>query len=471
MPLLLVIEDEEVLAKNIKRTLERLGHEVAVAGTCREGERLFAELAPDLTLLDLQLPDATGLELLPRLCGRDAHANVIIMTAYASVEDAVAAIKLGARDYLQKPLRMDDLRHAVTRALEERQLKTELSYYRSREAKDAAVESIVGRCAPIEDLRAKLRRLCALPPSAIPPTVLVSGETGTGKGLVARVLHYNGPRAARPFIEINCGAIPEHLVEAELFGHERGAFTDARAARIGLIQAADRGTLFLDELGALPLPIQVKVLKVIEEKTVRLVGGRSERPVDVQIIGATNADLEAMVRDGSFREDLYYRLRVATLAVPPLRERGDDVILLAVRLLEELAARYRAPRKRLSEDAERALRRYGWPGNVRELRNTLDRAVVFGEGEIIDAGALALPDAGRPWAPRLDVEVATTYALELPPGGIRFETLERSLLVQALKQAHGSQSGAARLLGMSRDTLRYRLEKFGIDPAAVGRGA
>jgi DNA-binding NtrC family response regulator len=467
MPTLLLIEDEEVLAKNIKRTLEKLGHEVTVAASGREGERLFGELKPDLTLLDLRLPDAGGLEILPRLRAAEPGANVIIMTAYASVEDAVSAIKLGARDYLQKPLHMEDLRHSVTRALEESQLRTEVTYFRSREAKGAGIDSIAGACAAIDELRGRVRRLCALPESAAPPTVLTTGETGTGKGLVARVLHYNGSRAERPFIEINCAAIPESLVESELFGHERGAFTDARTSKVGLFQAADRGTLFLDELGALPLPIQVKILKAIEEKTIRPIGSRSDRAVNVQVIAATNSDLESMVRAGSFREDLYYRLRVALLDVPPLRERGEDVLLLARRFLDELAARYRLPGKRLSAEAERLVCTYPWPGNIRELRNTLDRAVLFSESESIDAAELGLPE--RPHGPlKVSVDPGTGIEIDFPDAGIQFEELERAVIVKALQKAGGSQSGAARLLGMTRDTLRYRMEKFGIE-ATVGR--
>jgi two-component system, NtrC family, response regulator AtoC len=464
MASILIVEDEALLAKNIGRTLEKLGHSVAVAPTCGEGARLFGELRPDVTLLDLRLPDGSGLDLLVRLREQRAGADVLIMTAYATIEEAVSAIKLGARDYLQKPLHMEDVRHAVTRALEEGQLKTELSYYRSREARGATIDDIVGTCAPIEELRGKLRRLCALPASAAPPTVLLTGETGTGKGLIARVLHYNGARADRPFIEINCAALPESLVESELFGHERGAFTDARTAKAGLFQAAHRGTLFLDEIGCLPLGMQVKILKVIEEKTVRPVGGGSARTIDVQVIAATNGDLETMVRHGTFREDLYYRLCVAHLVVPPLRARGADVTVLARQFVRELCGRYRLPEKGLSPEAERCILQYAWPGNIRELRNTLDRAVLFGEGGPIGPAALGLPETGSAEI-KLGVDERGEVRLQIPDGGIVFDAVERALLVEALRRSGGSQSGAARLLGMTRATLRYRLEKFGIESA------
>ena len=469
MPTLLIVEDEEILGKNIRRALEKLGHAVSLAQTCGDAERLFSELNPDLTLMDLRLPDGSGLDLLAKLRAQSPSSQMIMMTAHATIEDAVRAIKLGAVDYLQKPLHMDDLRHAVTRALDENQLRTEVSYYRGREASGAALDAIAGGCAQIEELRGKVRRLCALPSDAVPPTVLVTGETGTGKGLLARVLHYNGPRAEKPFIEINCAAIPETLVESELFGHERGAFTDARTSKVGLFQAADRGTLFLDELGCLPIAIQVKILKAIEEKTIRPVGGRADRKIDVAVVAATNSDLEDMVRAGTFREDLFYRLSVARLSVPPLRDRGDDVALLARRFLIELAQRYRLPEKRLTPDAEAAIARYSWPGNVRELRNTLDRAVLFSEGDLIDARALALPDGAAAMASAPGA-AATNGEFVIPEGGLQFEDLERSLLVQALKKSGGSQTGAARLLGLSRDTLRYRLEKFGIDAASVREG-
>jgi DNA-binding NtrC family response regulator len=459
MARVLLIEDEAVLAKNIQRSLEKVGHTVTVAASGGEGERLFAEGPPDVTLLDLRLPDASGLDLLPRLRALDPGAAVLLMTAYATVEDAVRAIKLGAKDYVEKPLNLEDLRLTVARVLDERQLKQEVAYYRHREA--AALEALVGDCAAMVALRSKLARLASLPPEAVPPTVLITGETGTGKGLVARVLHHHGPRAERPFIEVNCAAIPENLVEAELFGYQRGAFTDAKTSKVGLFQAAHGGTLFLDEIGCLPPPVQVKILKAIEEKTVRAVGSRTEDTVDIQIVAATNRDLEAAVAEGGFREDLLYRLRVAPLVVSPLRERGDDVLLLARRFVAELVARYRLGGKRLTASAESAIRAYRWPGNVRELRNTLDRAVLFSEGELIDAAALGLPGA-KTAGLSMRADGGSDLEIEIPEGGIRFEDVERALLVSGLRKAGGSQTEAARLLGLSRDTLRYRMEKFGI---------
>ncbi len=466
MATILVVEDEEVLFRAIERTLDKLGHRVHWANRCAKGQELFNALHPDLTLLDLRLPDGSGLELLAHLRTLNPAANIILMTAYASIEDAVTAIKLGARDYLQKPLNMDDVRHAVTRALDEARLQTEVSYFRNREARGTGIDAIVGECPAIGEMRAKVHRLCMLPGDAAPPTVLITGETGTGKGLVARVLHYNGPRATQPFIEINCAAIPENLVESELFGPEKGAFTDAKVARVGLLQAADAGTLFLDEIGCLPLATQVKLLKAIEEKTIRPVGGNVDRFVDVHVIAATNTDLEEMVSAGKFREDLYYRLRVAVLHAPPLRERGDDLPFLAHRFLFEICERYRVPPARLAPDAEAEIRRYPWPGNIRELRNTLDRAVLFSEETTITISALGLPTPGSGWM-RWRIDRSGAPEVELPDGGIQFEELERAVILAALRKSGGRQIDAAKLLGMSRDTLRYRIEKFGIDLATL----
>jgi len=462
MATLLVIEDEDVLYEAIERALAKLGHQVHWANRIALGEQRFSEIRPDLTLLDLRLPDGNGLDLLAKLRALDPNALVIIMTAYASVEDAVAAIKLGALDYLQKPLNLDDLRHAVSRAFEEARLKTEVSYFRGRQARGAGFAALVGDCAGIDALRAKIERLCLLPADAAPPTVLITGETGTGKGLVARVLHYNGPRATRPFLEVNCAALPEALIESELFGHEKGAFTDAKAAQIGLFQAADSGTLFLDEVGCLPLSAQVKLLKVIEEKTVRPVGGRSERALDVHIIAATNGDLAAMSQAGTFREDLFYRLGVVVLHAPPLRQRGADILVLAHRVVAELCERYRQGPKQLSPEAQEALQRYGWPGNIRELRNTLDRAVLFTPGETIEPEALGLPHRAAGWL-RWRLADDGAVQVELPEGGIEFAALERGLIAAALAQTGGRLIDAAQLLSMSRDTLRYRIEKFGIE--------
>ncbi len=459
MASVLVVEDESVLAKNVKRALERMGHSVLTAGSGAEAERIFEESRPRLTLMDLRLPDRSGLDLLPEFLERAPSTQIIMMTAYASVSDAVEAIKMGACDYLQKPLNMDDLRHAVERALKEAQLETEVSYYRQRDARGAGLENMVGRCGALDSLRKKVHRLCTLPESATPPTILITGETGTGKGVLARTLHYNGPRADRPFVEVNCAAIPENLVESELFGHDRGAFTDAKESKLGLFRAADRGTLFLDEIGTLTTTTQVKILKAIEEKKIRPVGSQVDESVDIQIITATNSDLEEKVAGGEFREDLYYRLRVAALTLPPLRERGDDIEILANHFITELCEGYRIERRELTSAVVKALRGHPWPGNVRELRNTIDHALLFTESATLDVADLRLP---RPRSPAIQVDPDGSLSIDIPESGIQFEEIERALITQAMEKAGGNQSAAAKLLGMSRDTLRYRIEKFGV---------
>jgi DNA-binding NtrC family response regulator len=460
---ILLVDDDTVLVKNVGRALERSGHSVAIAFDSEEALRRVAEAPPDLILLDLRLPDGSGLDLLPKLLAKEPGVTVLMVTAYATVEDAVKAVKLGARDYLQKPLRLDDLRNAVARALSERSLQREVSYYRGRESEGARIEALIGHSESMVQLRAKLSRLGSLPDGVQPPTVLIQGETGTGKGLVARILHYSGPRAERPFIQVNCAAIPENLVEAELFGYQRGAFTDAKTSQPGLLRAADGGTFFLDEVGAVPLAVQAKILKVIEEKSVRQLGSSTEQSVDVHIIGATNRDLEDLVRQGLFRDDLLYRLRVAPLSIPPLRDRGNDVLLLARRFLAELVGRYRLGELTFSPDAEEAILAYRWPGNVRELANTLDRTVLFANSTQIGSADLGLPGPVAGGLVFRDAG-AGDFDIEIPDQGIRFEDVERAMIVSGLRKAGGSQSEAARLLGLSRDTLRYRIEKFGIPP-------
>lgn len=460
MSQILLIDDEQVLAKHIARSLERVGHSVTTASDAASGLRRAAEVPPDLILLDLRLPDGSGLDLLPKLLAQDPGVPVLMVTAYATVEDAVKAVQLGARDYLQKPLRLDHLRRAVARALGEKRLQHEVSYYRGREAEDARLEALLGQCEAIARLRAKVQRLNALPAGTRPPTILIQGETGTGKGLVARTLHYGGPRAQQPFIQVHCAALPEGLVEAELFGHLQGAFTDARTSKPGLFRAADGGSVFLDEIGAVPLAVQAKILKVIEEKSVRQLGASTEQSIDVQIIAATNRSLEDLVRDGQFRDDLMYRLRVASLSIPPLRERGGDVLLLARKFLGDFARQYRRGPLTFSPQAEAAIAAYAWPGNVRELCNTLDRSVLFADSNEIGTLELGLPGMGAGQL-RFGGGAAEPH-IEIPDAGLRLEDVERALIVSALRKAQGNQIQAARLLGLSRDTLRYRIEKFGI---------
>ena len=459
MPSLLIVEDEAVLARNLAKAFASRGFDVHQAATAGEARRLGAEVAPDVVLLDLRLPDGSGLDVLADLIAASPDLPVIIMTGHGSVADAVEAMKRGARDFVQKPLELEEIRLKVARAIGATRERREIAYYRERERLAA---TILGASDAIERLRAMVERIARATrgPGGAAPTVLLLGDTGTGKGHVARALHAAGGRHDGPFIEVNCTALPENLVEAELFGHERGAFTDAKIARAGLFETADGGTIFLDEIGHISHALQSKFLKVIEEKTVRRIGASVTRSVDVQVIAATSRDVEAAVRLGEFREDLYQRLAVAVLRIPPLRERRGDAVLLARHFLAEAARRYGSGPRSLSPEAEAAIAAHAWPGNVREVDNTMERAVLFSDAEPLGPDDLGLGPtlavAGRVGpGPSGDVQV------ELPETGLSLEAVERALLLAALDKAGGNQSAAARLLGISRDTLRYRMEKFG----------
>ena len=460
MPTLLIVDDETVLVRNLGKLFAREGFDVQPAANLAEAGRVVASTPLDIVLLDLRLPDGSGLDLLDTLRAGDPDLPVIMMTAYGSVADAVGAMQRGARDYVQKPFELDEIRLKVSRALRGTRQQREISYYRER---GAAAGTILGESAAAQRLRELVTRVGRMTagPGAPAPTVLLLGETGSGKGHVARALHAAGGRCDGPFIEVNCTALPENLVEAELFGHEKGAFTDAKTAHAGLFETAEGGTLFLDEIGHVSPALQAKFLKVIEEKTVRRIGATAARRIDVQIVAATNRDLEAAVRLGEFREDLYQRLSVAVIRIPPIRERDGDAVRLATALLADACRRYGVAPRRLSPEAEKVIANYPWPGNVRELANTMERAVLFSDNDPLPADDLGLPTAPAA-AGRVAVAPSGEIEIEFPERGLSLEAVERALLVRALDKASGNQSAAARLLGISRDTLRYRMEKFGL---------
>lgn len=454
MPSILVIDDELALVRQLRRALEVEGHQVATADTGSEAVGLLREGAPDLVLLDLRLPDASGLDVLREIREIDASVPVVLMTAYSSVQDAVEAMRRGANDYLPKPLDLEKLRHLVGELIARQRTARELDYHRSRDR--ARPTGLVSGDARVRKIFEQVERLAdaGLPPGKR-PAILLTGETGTGKGITARAIH--GLLGEGPFIELNCTAIPASLVEAELFGHERGSFTDARAARPGLFEAAEGGTVFLDEIGHLPADLQAKFLKVIEEKRVRRIGSTRDRPVDVHVIAATNRDLGEAVASGDFRADLYHRLQVLAFELPPLRERPADVSLLARHFCTELGHQYRGRAVDLGAGAESVLARYPWPGNVRELRNVIERALLLSSGDALEAADFEVLLHGA--APR-----GAPVAFQLPEGGVDLEKLEQELIRQALERTGGNRTRAAALLGLSRHALRYRLEKHGIDP-------
>jgi DNA-binding NtrC family response regulator len=392
-----------------------------------------------------------GIELLRRIREFDPSIAVVIMTAYGTIEGAVEAVKLGAFDYLKKPVDLEELKLLADRAREHSQLQLELSYHRRRAASDVPFGAVLGRSPAMRAVLEQARQIATLDET---PPVLVIGETGTGKGLVARTIHAGSRRASKPFIEVNCTALPATLMEAELFGHERGAFTDAKESRMGLFEAAEGGFLFLDEVGDVELSLQGKLLKAVEERTVRRVGGIRDRKIDVRILAATHRDLERESQRERFRRDLYFRLAVILLRLPPLRERGEDVLTLAQHFLRRFSAKYGKPVEQLDPRARDLLLAYPWPGNVRELSHVIERAVLWSKGPMLDVEHLALE------VPPEQVESGTGAAAG--PAGMALEQWERSLIEQALRESDGNRTRAAQRLGISRDTLRYRLKKYGI---------
>ena len=446
----LVVDDELTLGRNIRSYLIRQGYAVEHAATGHAALAALAAGPVDVVLLDLRLPDADGLDLLPEIQRLAPQAHVLILTAHGSIPSAVQAMRGGAIDYLAKPVALSELKERLGALVPaDRPRPTE------RSDRAHGLGLIRGESAAIVDLRARIARLLeAEAASGAPvPAVLVIGETGTGKELVAKALHTGSVRAAGPFVELNCSTLPAHLVEDELFGHERGAFTDAKDRKPGLIEAAQGGTLFLDEVGDLDPAVQVKLLKVLEERKVRRLGSVREIDVDVRIVAATNRPLESMVAEGLFRSDLYFRLRVVELQVPPLRARNGDVLGLARHFLAESAGRWRRDGLRFAPEAEAALAGHHWSGNVRELRNVVEQAALMVRGDVIDVPTLALsplPPADQPMSASSGTEP-----------DLSMEQAERGLLRQALDRTGGNVTAAAKLLGISRDTLRYRLQKHG----------
>jgi len=446
----LIVDDEQSLARSAKAFLADHGYEAEVAGTGEQALDLLAALQPDVVFADVRLPGMSGLDLLKRIHAFDPVIPVVMLTAYGSIEGAVEAVKLGAFDYVKKPVDLEELKLLADRARETRLLKEELSYYRRRATTDVGFDGLVGESRAVQAVLERARQVAALDET---PPVLLTGETGTGKGLLARAIHAAGPRATKPFIEVNCTALPATLMEAELFGHERGAFTDAKESKPGLVEAAEGGFLFLDEIGDVDLAVQGKLLRVIEERAVRRVGSVRERKVDVRIMAATNRDLERAVGEERFRKDLYFRLAVIVLEVPPLRERGEDALLLTEHFLREFNAKYGKVVRDLSAAARDLLLSYPWPGNVRELSHVIERAVLWSRGPTLDVEHLSLT---RPVAASDHGDAAK------PVDPATLPQWERTLIEQALRDAGGNQTKAAQRLGISRDTLRYRLKKFGL---------
>ncbi len=458
MASILVVDDEPSMREFLEILLAKEGHRVATAADAAAALRVAAEGEVDLVLTDLRLGAESGLEVLRAVKQAAPATEVVIMTAFATTENAIQAMKLGAYDYLLKPFKVDELRLVVQKALEHRALVQENRVLRHRVGeRGAADDRILGRSPAIEEVRQLVEKV-----AAARTTVLLTGESGTGKEVVARAIHAAGPRADLPFVAVNCGAIPEGLIESEFFGHQKGAFTGAGEARPGLFEVAGSGTLFLDEVGELPQPLQVKLLRALQERRIRRVGGTADIAISARILAATNRDLQEEVRAGRFREDLYYRLNVIQVRLPPLRERREDLPEFCRHFVARFAADLGRPPPVLSPEVVRLLEAHAWPGNLRELGNVLERAVTLASGDVLGPDVLP-PSLRAPGAP----PPAPADLPELPPEGLdlqaHLDAVERRVLEQALARTGGVKTEAAKLLAMTFRSFRYRLAKFGIE--------
>ncbi len=445
---MLVVDDEDLIRWSLRARLEEVGYDVDEAADGRSAlERVSGGV--DLVLLDFRLPDVDGLELLRRIKESHPETVVVLMTAHSTVQNAVEAIKAGAFHYVIKPFEMDEMMTVVEKALETTRLRREVRELRALQSEPFSLDRIIGESPPMRAVKALLQKIATTPAS----TVLLGGESGTGKDLASRSLHYSSDRAAGPFMHITCTALPESLLESELFGHEKGAFTDARQQKRGLFERAHRGTVYLDEIGDMTPALQAKLLRFLEEKTFKRVGGADDIRVDVRVVAATNRDLEEAMQKGAFREDLYYRLNVLPVIMPALRERTGDVALLAKYFADTFSREFRKNVTGFSPAATRLLDSYPWPGNVRELKNAVERAVLLAEGDQLGPEDFLALGAGT-------ARTGTQVGFRLPASGLDIHELERSLVEQALERTGGNQTRAGELLALNRDQIRYRIEKF-----------
>lgn len=449
MALILIVEDEKLLRWALTEQLKRAGHQVRDAADLAAASRLLDRHQPDVLLLDISLPDGNGLDFYEQNQGRLEDTVAIVMTAVGQVEEAVRAMKLGALDFLSKPVDQRELVRLIERSLTVRSDQLEVQAARQSRERDLKVDLI----AESEAFGRLLEIVNEVAKSEV-NTILLQGESGTGKNVLARHIHAISPRHRRPILELSCASVPDTLIESELLGHERGAFTDAKSTRRGIFELADGGTVVLDEIGELKPELQAKLLHVLEERRLRRVGGSREIAVDIRVVGLTNRDLPSMVQEGLFRQDLFYRLNIFPITVPPLRQRPEDILPLARHFLETLQPKLGRRYRGFSREAENRLLAYRWPGNVRELRNVVERAMILERSQEIQSSALILDQAGASGA---SAPVSDTAAI------VTLEQLERDMVTRALKATGSNQTRAAELLGISRDQLRYRLKKFGLD--------
>src|SRR5262250_2841035 len=468
---IMVVDDERLVRLSLRQKCEEWGYQVVEAEAGEPGLKMAQQESPDLVLLDVRLPDISGLEVLEQLKKNGDARAVIMITADPQLDDVKIALKLGAYDFVGKPLDFDELHVAIKNALETSRLRSEVQTLRGEMKRRTGYHEIIGESPKMSELMSFVRKVAASEAT----TILVQGESGTGKDLIAKAIHYESTRQERPFVAINCSAIPETLMEAELFGHEKGAFTDAKAMKKGLFEVADAGTLFLDEIGELSPLLQAKLLRVLEDQVIRRVGGIRDIQVDVRVIAASNRDLERAVRESHFRQDLYYRLAIISIFIPPLRERKEDILPLVNFFLAHYNRKFRKSVQGLTEETRRLLLSYDWPGNVRELKNALERAMILEEGNLLKPDDLPFSVASGRSGPVLHSQTAAALAelqpapgkrrlppLSIPEGGTSLEDVEHALVELALQQSHGNQIKAAKLLNISRDALRYKMKKFGV---------
>jgi DNA-binding NtrC family response regulator len=465
----LIVDDEKLVRWSLRQKCEEWHYQVVEAEDGEAALRLARNESPDLVLLDVRLPDIGGLEVLQELKHTGDARAVIMITADPQLDDIKAALKLGAYDFVGKPIDFDELSVTAKNALETTRLKTEVEELRGQVRRRAGYHEVIGVSKKMADLMGFVRKVAASEAA----TILIQGESGTGKDLIAKAIHYESTRQNKPWVAINCSAIPETLMEAELFGHERGAFTDAKQMKKGLFEMADGGTLFLDEIGELSPLLQAKLLRVLEDQMIRRIGGVRDIQVDVRVIAASNRDLEKAVREGQFRQDLYYRLAIISIFLPPLRERKEDVLPMVDFFIERYNRRFKKSVRGITEESRRLLLRHDWPGNVRELKNAIERAMILEDEELLRPDYLPF-SVGNPGNGMTAFEVVAGDSgqhlgngrslphLSIPDGGTSLEEVERALVEMAMFQANSNQTHAARLLDISRDALRYKLKKFGL---------
>jgi two-component system response regulator PilR (NtrC family) len=450
---LLIVDDEQSLVEFLSLLFQGEGYEVDTASSAEEARRELEGRSYDLVLCDILMPDGNGLDLLKEIKGANGNTAVIMMTAYTSTKSAIEAMKLGAYDYISKPFDVEELKVLAQKALERAELADENIYLRRELEKKYTFNNIIGKSPRMQAIFSMVERV-----ARTNSTVLVHGESGTGKELIARAIHFASPRSNRRFLSINCGALPENLLESELFGHERGAFTGAVRDKKGLFQEADRGTLFLDEIGEMTPTMQVKLLRALQEKVVRKVGGTDEESVDVRIIAATNQDLESRITTGDFREDLYYRINVLPIHLPPLRQRREDIPLLVEFFLQKYSQQMDLTPRRISVEAMTMLESYDWPGNVRELENVIERTLALSSAETITTRDLPVH--------LLTHRRSQSDSIQLPEEGLNLEAylddIRAQLMAEALERTGGVQTQAAELLNMSFRSFRYYAKKAGL---------